>query len=185
MFSLKVRSVVGAVALLAVTAGCTDNQVQTSPSPAETTVADPAQTTPVETVPVETIPVADPDPVGSAPAEGDGVAAVIAPGVLPEKVLDFDLKQVGPTWSYSRGTLSTLETVGVITMPPGSSADLLLPSLEDQSPVMDGRGTCGNWSGAIPTCLFDSENHGGVMVQGQDVALEEVQAVAEAIIPVL
>ena len=187
MFSLKLRPVVGAVALLAVTAGCSGGEdvPATPPSPPETAVVKPVRTTPAETAPVETTPVADPDPVESAPTEGGGDAAVIAPGVLPEDVLDFDLHQVGPTWSYSRGTLSTLETVGVITMPPGSSADLLVPSLEGQYPVVDGRGTCGNWGGDLPTCLFDSESHGGVMVQGEDVELEEVQAVAEAIIPVL
>lgn len=187
MSLVKLRPVISAAALLAFAAGCTDTTVEPSPTsdptptPTVTATADPTTsdtTLPGTAAPEPSAPVEEPTPT----EEPGLVGPPIDRSVLPESIGEFTLAELELGVTYHRGELLEQVNVNVVAMPADMQvADYV--ALMENTYEIDG-GTCGTQAG-VPSCYIETANHGAVAVNSFQPIPDEVELVAERLLPVL
>ncbi|GAA4889984.1 hypothetical protein GCM10025789_03050 [Tessaracoccus lubricantis] len=181
---------IAALAMLALGAACTPSAGPT-PDPDTTAATTEPSGTQSEPSQQESSPATD--PASSGPASSDATAleevapVTIDESLVPQSVGEFQLEYLGNP-VYSRGSLAdnNLQAVSVLAERSPFSLDDYAAQMDDFTWVEEGQALCGARF-ELPTCLFDSADHGIVTVSSDDpsVPVDDVQAIMAAVREVL
>ena len=187
---LITRFTVGAVTALLLVGCAGDAEPAAEPTDPATTVTQPAPADPTPTdsaVPETSAPMGEPaDDASQTDATSAEEPGLVGPpidrSVLPETIGEFTLAELEFGVTYHRGELLDQVNVNVVAMPEDMQVADYVALMESTYEIAGG--TCGTQA-TVPSCYIETANHGAVAVNSFQPIPDEVQLVAETLLPVL